>query len=337
MERSGIACAGNWILDIVHDIPVWPGKSDLVLINAEHSGLGGGSANVAGDLKALGVNYPVIPIGVIGDDTYGNDVVSACTRLGLPQKHIQVLAGTPTAHTHVMNVPGDSRTFFYQPGANNLFSPDHIDIGAIAAEGCKLFYLGYINLLPGMDHIEDDGKTRAAKVLHAAREAGMVTCVDLVSASSDHYREIVFGTLPAVDILFLNEVEAARATGRDALDPANAEALIEAAFELAAGGVNRAVVLHTTEFAIWLEDGSAKTFEVPKVPPEKVVSPVGAGDAFAAGVLHGLHEEMSADDCVRLGFAVAASSLAGATATDGIPKLEELGDFLPERQGGIGL
>ena len=34
MNRRGIACAGNWILDIVHDIPVWPEKSDLVRIRA---------------------------------------------------------------------------------------------------------------------------------------------------------------------------------------------------------------------------------------------------------------------------------------------------------------
>ena len=53
MTRRGIACAGNWILDIVHDIPTWPEKSDLVRITAQKSGLGGGPANVAAGLVAM--------------------------------------------------------------------------------------------------------------------------------------------------------------------------------------------------------------------------------------------------------------------------------------------
>ena len=68
MTRRGIACAGNWILDIVHDIPVWPEKSDLVRITKQTSGLGGGPANVAAGLVAMGADYPVVPVGLVGTD-----------------------------------------------------------------------------------------------------------------------------------------------------------------------------------------------------------------------------------------------------------------------------
>ena len=41
--RSGIICAGNWIVDIVHTIDGWPRKSDLVHIRDEVTGIGGGA------------------------------------------------------------------------------------------------------------------------------------------------------------------------------------------------------------------------------------------------------------------------------------------------------
>ena len=57
--RRGIACAGNWIVDIVHTIDAWPQKSDLVHIRAEVIGVGGGAANVALDLAAFQTGLPL--------------------------------------------------------------------------------------------------------------------------------------------------------------------------------------------------------------------------------------------------------------------------------------
>ena len=45
--QSGIVCAGNWIVDIIHDISEWPKKSDLVIITDQTIGVGGGGAIVA--------------------------------------------------------------------------------------------------------------------------------------------------------------------------------------------------------------------------------------------------------------------------------------------------
>ena len=45
-ERSGVICAGNWIVDLVHDIDHWPAESNLTRISAQTRGIGGGAANV---------------------------------------------------------------------------------------------------------------------------------------------------------------------------------------------------------------------------------------------------------------------------------------------------
>ena len=80
-----------------------------------------------------------------------------------------------------MNVPGDSRTFFYNAGANAHFDEHTLSMEAIAANRPSIFYLGYLNLLPLLDAIDGQGRTGAAKLLAQARAVGMMTCVDFVS------------------------------------------------------------------------------------------------------------------------------------------------------------
>ena len=52
-DRSGIICAGNWIVDLVHDVDRWPNESELVRIGTQARGVGGGAANVITTLASL--------------------------------------------------------------------------------------------------------------------------------------------------------------------------------------------------------------------------------------------------------------------------------------------
>jgi sugar/nucleoside kinase (ribokinase family) len=54
-----------------------------------------------------------------------------------------------------------------------------------------------------------------------------------------------------------------------------------------------------------------------------VVSTTGAGDAFAAGVVHGLHEGLPVEDCLRQGAASAAACISSAGTSDGIRPMAE--------------
>lgn len=323
-DRSGVICAGNWLLDIVHDLPRWPNESDLVRIGAQSSGLGGGPANVAAGLAALGVPYPIVPVGAIGDDAHGHEVRTHCARAGLRTDHLIELAGQATAHTHVMNVPGQSRTFFYKPGANDRFGPEHLDMLSLDALNARFFYLGYLTLLPRLDALDDDGRTAAARILAAARACGMRSCVDLVSTMAPDYSAIVSATLPEIDILLLNEIEAERASGVAIGGHDDVAGMTRAAGALLDGGVRHAVILHTPRQVIWAAATGVTAFDVPQAPPSEILSPVGAGDAFATGVLHGLHDDWPIADCVDLGVSVARASMRAATATGGIPALSSL-------------
>lgn len=322
-QRSGIVCAGNWIVDIVHDIPAWPDKSDLVIIAQESVGIGGGAANVALNLAALDVGYPIVPVGLLGEDEHGKTVLRICRDAGLSLDGLVQLDGVSTAHTHVMNVPGDSRTFFYCPGANDHLGPESISIDSIANSLPKLFYLGYLNLLPLLDAVQLDGSSGAAQVLKNARNAGMTTCVDLVSSQSETYQQTVFATLPEIDWLLLNEVEAARATGIDIANETDRDGMSAAAEAILNGGVHKGCILHSPQLSLWKTRRREIWTPVQPIPNSEIVSAVGAGDAFASGVLHGLHEGWSPQKSVDLGNELAAACLRAPTATGGTLRLSE--------------
>lgn len=322
VSRRGVACAGNWIVDIVHTIEAWPAKSDLVRILDEVEGTGGGAANVMLALAGFGAGLPLWAIGLVGMDRHAATVRWAVKAAGADGSQLAETDRAPTAHTHVMNLAGDSRTFFYHPGTNDLLDEGDIAVEAVGTAGARVFYLGYLNLLGRLDVVEG-GTSGAARVLARARAAGMVTVADLVSTDRAGFAATVAAALPHLDVLFLNEVEAARATGLSIAGPDDLDGITAAAARLRDGGAG-AVVVHTPALGLWLSGDGAVVVRPDPVPPADVVSPVGAGDAFAAGCIYGLHEGWAPEACLRLGHRAAAWSLRGATATGAIPPLSVL-------------
>lgn len=321
---NGIVCAGNWIVDIVHSIDHWPNQNDLARISHATQGVGGGAANVITNLAELSPDLPLFPVGCIGHDDYGRFVLEHCKQLGIDISHLTQLPDIETAHTHVMNVVGESRTFFYAGGANDRFDKKHIDTASLVKHQPQLFYLGYIMLLEQMDRLQADGTTFAADVLQQARRNGMVTCVDLVSAAHTEFSQIVAASAPQIDYLVLNETEAARATGIEHLQDMHAF-LSRASRKLITLGVNKAVIIHMPGVAIWADaDGREFWSHALPIAEENIVSPVGAGDAFCAGILFGIHESFEPEKTMKLAHAMAAANLAVPTANGGIPHKDQL-------------
>lgn len=322
-DRTGIICAGNWIVDLIHEVPHWPNESELVRIGRQTRGVGGGAANVVAALAKLDTGLPLFPMGAIGDDAHGAFVLEECAALGLSVAGIATKPGIATAHTHVMSVAGQSRTFFYQGGANDVLGLDDFPHGTFAKASAKIFYLGYLTLLGALDDIAEDGSTNAAKVLERAQKAGLTTCVDLVSMPHPRFREIVSGAAPHLDILITNEIEAALALGQE--PSTEAEAMVAHARALRALGVQKAVVIHCAARSVWLGvDKAEYVIEANPLPPEEIASTLGAGDAFCAGLLYGIHEGLQPEHCIRIANAVARASLKGLTATSAIPPLHAL-------------
>ena len=171
--QRGIVCAGNWIVDIIHDISQWPEKSDLVSITEPNGRRWRWWQQMLHSTwQHCKLIIRVWPAGLLGCDTHGDLVRRACQDAGLPVEHLGTITEVCTAHTHVMNVTGDSRTFFYNAGANAHFDAHTLSMKAIAAHRPSIFYLGYLNLLPLLDAMDGQGRTGAAEAFGASTSGG---------------------------------------------------------------------------------------------------------------------------------------------------------------------
>jgi len=310
-KRVGITAGGNWIVDRVKTIDAWPQEERLAQILSETLGGGGGAHNVLIDLALMKAPFPLRAAGVVGNDEDGKWLMAEAFQLGIDISGIRTTREQPTSSTDVMIVRSTGRrTFFHNRGANRMLEDDDLDPG-----NSKIFHLAYLLLLDRIDPM-------AARILQRLRATGVKTSVDLVSAEGARFQEVVVPALDHIDYLILNEIEAGECSGiriRKADGSFDRDALAEAARRLHRGNL---VVVHLAEGAYALS--AEGEVWVPSKPIAKIVSSVGAGDAFCAGVLYGLHEDWPLQQCLDLGHNAANACLGHETTTGGLRPVSEL-------------
>jgi sugar/nucleoside kinase (ribokinase family) len=322
--RKGILAGGNWIVDAVKIIDLWPQQDALANILSEAKGTGGSPFNVLADLALMGADFPLAAAGLVGADENGRWIVERCGQLHIGTNALKYTDAAPTSYTDVMTVQSTGRrTFFHARGANALLDAHHFDF---AATDARLFHLGYLLLLDRLDSPSATHGTVAAEVLARAQAAGLKTSIDVVSEDSARFPKIVLPALKHVDVCIMNEFEAGRVTGLkirvgEALDRA---ALRSAMQQMLAAGVRERVFVHYPEGGCalgadgqWHEHGSVK------LPPDYIVGAAGAGDAFTAGVLLGCHEGRAVEESLRFGVCAAAANLSDETCTGGMRSLTQ--------------
>jgi len=318
-QRRGIVAGGNWIIDHVKMIDKYPDQDTLASILGQSRGTGGSPYNVLVDLAKMKAPFPLAGVGLVGDDEDGRWIVADCADLGIDMSRVRPTTAAGTSYTDVMTVRENGRrTFFHSRGANSLLDESDFKLEACTA---RILHLGYLLLLDRMDTIGAGGTTGASRMLRRARALGLKTSVDVVSEHGDRFPAVVTPALPHTDYLIVNELEASKSTGiavqRDgALDFA---LVVRAAARLLELGVNEWVVVHAPEGALARHrDGTIHVHGSVAMPPGRVAGTAGAGDAFAAGVLLGLHEGWPMPECLKMGACAAATSLTHPTCTGGM-------------------
>jgi sugar/nucleoside kinase (ribokinase family) len=320
--RTGIIAGGNWIVDAVKMVDVWPQQDTLANILNTTKGSGGSPFNILVDLALLGASFPLAGCGLVGDDDNGRWVLDFCAKHGIDTAHLMKTAAAPTSFTDVMTVKDTGRrTFFHARGANALLDAPHFDFTATNA---RIFHLGYLLLLDKLDAPSATHGTIAAQVLAKAQAAGLKTSVDCVSEDSDRFPKIVMPALKHVDYCIMNEFEAGRCTGRrvrknEKIDPIQIRGAMQLLID---AGVRERVVVHFPEGGCALgRDGDWTEHHSVKLPYGYVKGAAGAGDAFGAGVLLGWHEGKSVSEQLRYGVCAAAANLSEETCTGGLRPL----------------
>lgn len=314
MTRRGIVLGGVVVLDIVNIVDHWPAEETLSYIDRTEYGAGGPPHNAGAGLLKLGAPFPVTLLGVAGDDAYGKIMLESAKSYGHDTSHVTIIPGAITSHTFVMSCADTGkRTFFAQLGANNVMDVEHLKP---RDSNAKLYYLGSPGVARKLD--ETDG-WRA--LLRTARAQGMKTCLELCPVPAEVLRLRVTPCLPLTDYFVVNDYEASSITGMDIarngrLDWSAAEHACRKLLDL---GVTGLAGVHHPDGAVAV----SRAGEVSKRPSvnvaqSEIAGATGAGDAFYAGVLFGLHEDWPLDRCLDLGNAAAATSLHSPTTSASI-------------------
>jgi sugar/nucleoside kinase (ribokinase family) len=331
--ENGIAFAGNLIVDRVKFIESWPKEQTLTTIVDQASSVGGLACTCALDMAKLDPAIPLKVIGIVGNDGLGEYILQEFASHPSIDASMVWKEGE-TSYTDVMTTPDGRRTFFHFRGSNALLNPGHFDFDKIRA---GILHIGYILLLDGLDASAGAGAekypTTMCRVLAEARAHGIATSIDVVSEDSERYATLVPPALKYTDYCVINEIEAGRTTGIPLREGNRLleNNLAKCAEALAAAGVGRWVIIHSPELSCGYDVREKKYYQEPswEIPEGFKVSSVGAGDAFACGILYGAYQGWDIRKSIHTAGAIAAFSLSGSGGSDAIKPIKEL---LPEME-----
>ena len=326
IKRSGILAGGNWIVDQVKMVDVFPQRETLANILSQSQGAGGSPYNLVVNLAKLGVKLPLASVGLVGKDALGEYILADLKQHKINAQNIKVTPKAPTSYTDVMTeVDTGRRTFFHCRGANALWKGEGLDFKKSKA---KIFHLGYLLLLDAIDAPNKTYGTRGAALCAAAQKAGLKTSIDCVSEDSDRFANIVSPILPHTDYCILNELEAGKTTGFTIRRPdgtLDTVALRHAAGALLQLGVKELVCVHFPEGGFARGRGGEDFWQPSlKLPQKYIQGAAGAGDAFCTGMLLGIHEGWEIQRSLFTAVCAAAANLSDSTCTGGMKNLRSV-------------
>ena len=322
--KKGIAFAGNLIVDQIKFVETYPAPGTLTTITEMTRAIGGLACNCVVDMARLDPSVPLKVLGIAGEDEAGDYILRQLSQY--PSIDVSgILREGNTSYTDVITQSDGNRTFFHFRGTNAIFGPEHFDFSKLEAD---ILHIGYILLLDRLDSPDEKYPTAMCRVLDKAKAHGIETSIDVVSEDSDRFSAIVAPALRYADYCIINEIEAARTTGielRDG-DTALEENLLPCLRKLADFGVAKWAVIHMPEMSCGYDSRNDEYFMEPswKIPPGFKRSSVGAGDAFAGGILYGAYNGWDLRKSLQTAGAIAAYSLSGLGASDAIKPLEEI-------------
>lgn len=281
--------------------------------------LGGAPFNVAWNLRALGFGPRLISR--IGRDAAGRRILEALESWDLDAAGVQLDRRRPTGSVRVLE-ESDGPAYEIAPG-QAWDRMDPLPAGATAEGGGAVWlYHGTLALR--------DRVSRAA--WDRVRGQANVRFVDLNLRDPWWDRDTVEACLAGAHHVKLNEDELVRIGGSASRerDPRRLGRRLSDRF-----GIGTMIVTRGDQGAFLLREGRP-LLEVPAREPARVVDTVGAGDAFSAVALAGLHLGWTDETLLRRASAFAGTvcGFRGATTFDRAPYRATLAAWAAEEPEG---
>jgi 2-dehydro-3-deoxygluconokinase len=275
-----------------------------------HVSLGGAECNVAIGLARLG--HDCVVIGRVGDDPFGQAARRRLLAEGVDVTQLTADPAAPTALLFKEQTYRGAEVHYRRAGcAGSRVAVDDIDVDVVAA--ARAVHVTGVTAALGTG-------PRAAVVhlMATARQAGARVSFDAnlrrKLASPADLVDMFHALCHHADDVFMGWSEAELVAG-DASEDAIRAAMV---------AIDRpcVVVKRPAGGAICLEGGRWRSHDAPSAT---VVDPIGAGDAFAVGFLHGRLGGASTAEALALGADIAARVIAVHGDNAALPYAVELG------------
>ena len=323
--RRGVLSAGTWCVDFNKSIARWPDEDTSNEVLAIDRQGGGAGFNMALDIKRLDPELPVEAMGLVGDDELARFLFAECDTRGVTRTALRAASGGATMSVDAFNVAANGRrTHFYHQGVAAEMTPDDFDFSSTKA---KILHLGLPGAHKAMDLPWQPDANGWVTVLRKARAVGLSANLELMTTSVERLAALGRPCLPHLDCLIVNDYEIGALAGREtrrADASTDTAAVVRAIEDVLALGSMCWVAAHFPEGGVVVgRDGSRLALGSVALPASAIVGANGAGDAFAAGVLYGLHEQWPMIECLELGHACAAACMRAVSTTTGVGTVSE--------------
>ena len=260
---------------------------------------------------------------MVGRDAAGRLILDECRGHRIDTRLLDSTALAPTACTLAMiEQAGGARTSFHLRGANALWDGAGLNFTRSKA---RLFHLGCLTRLDALAASHAAYGAKAAAILQAARQAGLKTSVAAVHDPGGRAAAVILPALKFADYCILDEIEAGRAAGfkmREADGRLNPVSLRHAAGALLQAGARELVVLHFPEGGFMRPRKGGDVWQSAlNLPSSRITGAGGAGDAFAAAILLGLHEGWDLPRSLLSAVCAAGAALLEPVGAAGVKSL----------------
>lgn len=259
-------------------------------MNPEIESGGGSAANTMAGFASFGGAGAFI--GKVADDNLGQTFADDLKSLGLYYNTQPLIVGPKTGRCLVLVTPDAHRTMNTYLGAGVELGPDDIDQDLIASSA--------VTYLEGYLFDPSQAKKAFIKAGEIAHDAGHRISLSLSDpfCVERHREDFQMLVEKHVDILFANEDEIKSLYQQDSF---------EDAAQIVAGKCEVAALTRSEKGAVIVSKDQQVVIDA---VPTEVVDTTGAGDQYAAGFLYGFSQEMSLEQCGKLGAHAAAEVIS---------------------------
>ena len=260
---------------------------------------GGSAANTVASLASLGSIGAFI--GKVKDDQLGKVFRHDITSMGITFKTAAGTDGLSTARCMIHVTPDAQRTMQTFLGASSNLGPNDIDETIVAN--------AHVTYLEGYLWDPEVAKQAFRKAAHIAESAGRKVALSLSDpfCVERHRSDFLDLVKNHIDILFANEEEIMSLYQLKDFDAAMQAVRADCEIAALTRSEKGSVVVCRDEVHI-----------IDAEPVVQVVDTTGAGDAYAAGFLHGLTVNHPLDKCARLGSICSAEIISHVGARPNI-------------------